>query len=152
MQFQFDVVTNPPANPVARPVGQAQAIIDLLSQILEQQRALLEVHREHLAFVRSVAQDSQTRWRNLLARWQNEFPDLGEACRVGYPMLEQAYVRLLNDATNELAELGDDGVTNDFATQEFLDRNGMRLSQLGQLMSVLGPLAEAAGASTETKS
>ena len=32
---------------------------------------------------------------------------------------------------------------NDFALQEFLDRHGMRLGQLGHLLNLLGPLSEA---------
>ena len=51
---------------------------------------------------------------------------------------------------DELADQGDDALDNDFSVQDFLDRYGMRIGQLSHILSVIGPLAEAAG-QTETK-
>jgi hypothetical protein len=43
-----------------------------------------------------------------------------------------------------VAEQGDDGLDNDFAIQEFIDRYGMKVGQFSHMMSIIGPLSEAA--------
>jgi hypothetical protein len=83
------------------------------------------------------------RWRAYLARWQEEFPGLAEGCRKAMPHLERCYGQLITDLTERLSE--DEGVDNDFALQEFLDRYGMRLAQLGTILNLVAPLAEAGG-------
>ena len=40
--------------------------------------------------------------------------------------------------------MSDNALDNEFAVQEFLDRYGMKLGQLGHILSVIGPLSEAA--------
>jgi hypothetical protein len=59
------------------------------------------------------------------------------------PILEQTYGRLITDLTEHLAANGDDPLDNDFSLQEFLDRYGMRLGQLGTILNLVAPLAEA---------
>ncbi len=61
-----------------------------------------------------------------------------------------AYMTLIADLAAHLEEQGDDGIGNDFALSEFLDRYGIRLNQLGTILSLVGPLAEIAG-TTEPK-
>jgi hypothetical protein len=154
MQFQFDTAsTNPP--PPAAPQQPGEVTVELLRQLLELQRdgaaqqrealaQILAVQQEHLNHVRTAAQDALARWRNLLARWQREHPEFANHCRQAYPLLERAYVAMLVGMVEELAQQGDDALGNDFSVQEFLDRYGMRIGQLSHLLSVLGPLAEAA--------
>jgi hypothetical protein len=148
MQFQFDIATTnaTPAAPPQQPPA-AESVPEILRQMLELQREqfnqLVELQREQLAQARAAAQDSMARWRNLLARWQKDFPEFAGQCKQAYPLLERAYVLILNGMVVELADQGDEALDNDFTVQEFLDRYGMRLGQLSHLLSVIGPLAEA---------
>jgi hypothetical protein len=106
---------------------------------------MLEVQREQLAHLRAsaAAHDMGARWRAFLARWQKEFPNLGESCRKSLPVLERTYGKMIADLTEHL-EQDDDPLETDFALQEFLDRYGMRLAQLGTILNLVAPLAEAA--------
>jgi hypothetical protein len=140
MNFQFDVshfydVVPPAAEPPPPPPSEA---VDLLRQ-------LLEVQREQLNFTRAAAaaHDTVSRWRAFLSRWQGEFPTLGDDCRKALPLLERTYGKLLADLSGQLREEGNDALDNDFALQEFLDRYGMRLAQLGTILNLVAPLAEA---------
>lgn len=138
MNFQIDVSSCPPtpAEPPTPPPGPPSEVVELLRQILE-------VQREQLAYQRSAAaaHDVTARWRAFLARWNNEFPDLSEGCRRAMPLLERSYGQLISDLTERLGE--EDALGSDFALQEFLDRYGMRLAQLGTILNLVAPLAEA---------
>jgi hypothetical protein len=143
MNFQIDAsaalrcpTADPPAPPTAVP-----ETVELLRQILE-------VQREQLSYQRAAAaaHDMTARWRAFLSRWQQEFPDLGENCRRTLPQLERCYGQLLHDLTDKLTEEEHD-MDNEFAVQEFLDRFGMRLAQLGTILNLVAPLAEAANSS-----
>ncbi len=141
MNFQIDVSSAqalPPVEPPAAPTPTSE-MVDLLKQILETQR-------EQLAYQRAAAaaHDVTARWRAFLARWQQEMPGLAEGCRKAMPHLERCYGQLITDLTERLA---DDAPDNDFALQEFLDRFGMRLAQLGTILNLVAPLAEAGGQS-----
>jgi hypothetical protein len=57
------------------------------------------------------------------------------------PLLERCYGQLITDLTERLGD--DEALDNDFALQEFLDRYGMRLAQLGTILNLVAPLAEA---------
>jgi hypothetical protein len=137
MNFQIDVTSTQPALPAELPAAPPPAAetVDLLRQILE-------VQREQLTYQRAAAaaHDMTARWRAFLARWQGEFPDLSEGCRKAMPHLERCYGQLIADLTVRLTDEG--GVDNDFALQEFLDRYGMRLAQLGTIINLVAPLAE----------
>lgn len=111
-------------------------------------RQLLEVQREQLAVLKAqaAAADSIARWRAFLARWQTDFPDIGTACKQVLPVVERAYLTLMQDLTDRLKDDSNDPIDTDFALGEFLDRYGMRLGQLGTVLSQLGPLADAAPA------
>jgi hypothetical protein len=139
MNFQIDVssaVSSPPEVSAAHPPTSPDAV-DLLRQILE-------VQREQLTYQRAAAaaHDATARWRAFLARWQSEFPDLAENCRKAMPQIERSYGRLIAELTERLAEDADP-LDNDFALQDFLDRYGMRLAQLGTILNLVAPLAEA---------
>jgi len=111
-------------------------------------RQLLEVQREQLALQRTLvaAHDHGSRWRHYLTRWQQEFPELPEACRVALPILERSYGAMLAELADHLRQGEDDALDNEFVLGEFLDRYGMRLSQLGTILSLVAFLAEAASA------
>lgn len=142
MNFQIDVSSTVPCPPVDLPPSPngVPETVDLLRQ-------LLEVQREQLAYQRATAaaHDVTARWRAFLSRWQNDFPDLADGCRKALPHLERSYGQLICDLTEKL---NDDepgpGLDNEFALQEFLDRYGMRLAQLGTILNLVAPLAEAA--------
>jgi|YNPBryunderm2012_1023409.scaffolds.fasta_scaffold90804_1 hypothetical protein len=108
-------------------------------------RQILETQREQLAFMKGQAanQDAGARWRAFLGRWDQDFPGVGQHCKEVLPIIERAYLRLIQELTERLREDAD-GLDSDFALAEFLDRYGMRLGQLGGILSQLGPLADAA--------
>lgn len=135
MQYQFDVSAHgiTPVTPAAQELS-----ADLLRQILAVQKEQLQYLRALLAH-----QDHMARWRYLAQQWREEFPDLPAFCKEVLPTLEKAYGGLLANLVDELRDQGADAVDNDFALQEFLDRHGMRLGQLGHLLNLLGPLSEA---------
>lgn len=134
MMFQFDVAQTPaaPAAPATQPaVSEVSAIL----------REILTVQREQLAFLRA-AHDASARWRSFLLRWREDFPDLSQSCREVLPVLERTYGALIGDLAEHLRQQGST-LDNEFSLQEFLDRYGMRLAQLGTLLSLVAPLAEA---------
>ena len=155
MQFQFDIASNTVPVPPQPQHSANESVPDLLRQLLDQQREvfsqLLEVQREHLNHVRTTAQDSQARWRNLLARWQKDHPEFAEQCKRAYPLMERSYVQLLVSMVEEVAGQGDEALDSEFAVQEFLDRYGMKVGQLSHLLSIIGPLSEAAQQSETSK-
>jgi hypothetical protein len=138
MNFQFELSPFVTAPQPAEPEPAASETIDLLRQILEVQREQLTQMRTSAA-----AHDMASRWRAFLTRWQEEFPELGENCRKSLPVLEHTYARLIADLTEQLSSGNDDPLDNDFSLQEFLDRYGMRLAQLGTILNLVAPLAEA---------
>jgi hypothetical protein len=141
MQSQFDVGAYGSVSPKSPSPTPAEPA-DLLRQILE-------VQREQLAQMRAAAaaHDVGARWRSLLQRWRQDFPDLPAACREALPILERAYGSIIAALVEELRQQGDDALDNDFALQDFLDRYGMRLGQLGNILNLVGPLAEASSQS-----
>ena len=145
MQFQVDVFpTGSPAPAQPQPASDNETA-NLLRQILDVQREQLT----HLqAF--SAAHDTSSRWRAFLARWREDFSDLPGACRQAIPVLERTYGKLIAELTEYLSQNGSDALDNDFALQEFLDRFGMRLAQLGTILNLVAPLAEAGSPSEST--
>lgn len=118
----------------------AVAAPDELADLLRQ---LIAVQQEQVSLIRARAanQDTTSRPRALLARWADEFPGIGGACKQVLPALERAYLGLVREVTEKVAE--DDVLANEFALTEFLDRYGMKLIQLGNIMGQLVPLADA---------
>ena len=134
MTFQFDMTATPTPSPPAVPGSPGEVAILL--------RDILQVQREQLAFLRA-AHDANSRWRAFVARWREDFPDLSDACREAVPILERAYGALVGELAEYLRQQDGPALENDFALQEFLDRYGMRLAQLGTLLNLVAPLAEA---------
>lgn len=120
-------------------------------EIADLLRQLIGVQQEQVALLKAQAasQDSGGRWRSFLARWAGEFPGLGGACKQALPALERAYLGLVADLTERLAEDAD-LLHDEFALAEFLDRYGMRLAQMGNILNQLAPLADAAASPDKT--
>jgi hypothetical protein len=138
MDFQqINVTSFAPATPQA-PADPAAITNDLL-------RELIGIQREQLNQLRASAQDAGARWRALLARWKETFPQLPELCREALPILERAYGGIIAALAEELRQNGEDSLESDFALQDFLDRYGMRLGQIGNILNLVAPLAESAG-------
>jgi hypothetical protein len=139
MNFQIDVSSALAVPPATAPAGAGAP-----SETVELLRLMLEVQREQLAYQRAAAaaHDQAARWRAFLARWQQDFPDLSDGCRKALPALERSYGQLIKDLTDRLND-DDEPLDSDFALQEFLDRYGMRLAQLGTILNLVAPLAEA---------
>lgn len=151
MQFQFDISTAQQPKPV--PPSGPEAVPELLRQILDLQREgftqMLEVQREQLAHARQIHMENLQRWKNMLHRWQKDFPDLAGECKQVYPTLERAYLSMVTTLVQDLVDQGEDGFESDFALQDFLDRHGMRVGQLVHLLSIIGPLSEAGPSQSE---
>jgi hypothetical protein len=135
---QFDIASfNPqPAN-VTPP--------DANTPVAEVLRQILEVQKQHLAHAQAwaAANDPGARWRALVARWREDFPELPGFCRDVLPTLERAYGAILLNLVEELRQQGSDALDSEFAMQDFLDRYGMRLGQLGNILNLVAPLSEA---------
>ena len=102
---------------------------------------------DQLALMRTMVamQDGAARWRAMLAKWGEEFPGIATVCKAGAASLEQTYLRMVADLNEKLAEESvDGGLDNEFVLNEFLDRYGTRLTQIGNLLNLLNPLADAA--------
>ena len=140
MHFQY--VVAPPtfafqAPPQLPPVELEQSLL----------RELIEVQREQLAYLRAAheAQHSSGRWLAFFKRWSEEFPSAGQDCLKAFPHIERAFLRLVDDLSRRLTDDEEDSsIDDEFSLGEFLDRYGMRLAQLGNVLNILGPLAEAA--------
>lgn len=109
-------------------------------------RQLVELQREQIALARTAATaaDHQARWRNFLGRWKDEFPDVGAACKDVLPIIERTYLRIIQELTDRLRGDDPDDLENEYVLAEFLDKYGMRLSQLGTIVGQLSPIADAA--------
>jgi hypothetical protein len=140
MHYQIDVSSSLSPAPIEPPPAPSAAAPDAVELL----RQLLEVQKEQLTYQRAAAaaHDMTARWKAFLARWQEEFPGLPEACRKALPLLERCYGRMIAELTERVNDAGDD-LENDFTVQEFLDRYGMRLAQLGTILNLVAPLSEA---------
>jgi len=73
-----------------------------------------------------------------------DFPELPDSCQQALPILEKrSYSALIAELAEYLAPRRSESLDTDFALQEFLDKYGMRLGQLGTILKSGGPLAEA---------
>jgi hypothetical protein len=135
---QFDIASFNPQPASVNPPDANTPAAELLRQILE-------VQKQHLAHAQAwaAANDPGARWRALVARWRADFPDLPDTCREVLPTLERAYGAILESLVQELRQQGNDALDSEFALQDFLDRYGMRLGQLGNILNLVAPLAEA---------
>jgi hypothetical protein len=136
------VYVMPPALTVHGPVEPpANELAELLRQLVTLQQEQVSVLKAQQQ-AQQKSQDGNERWRAFLSRWEGEFPGIGAACKQVLPALERAYLTLIRELTDKLAA-DPEMLTDDFVLSEFLDRYGMRLGQVGNLMSQLAPLADA---------
>jgi hypothetical protein len=138
MQFQFDIASTYPTTSESSSASPTPANVEMLALL----RQILEVEREHLSFLRAT-HDANARWRAFLARWREDFPDLPDSCQQALPVLERSYSALISELADYLRQDGTETLDTDFALQEFLDKYGMRLAQLGTILNLVAPLAEA---------
>jgi hypothetical protein len=115
------------------------------SEVPDLLRQLIALQQEQVSLIKAqqASQDGGAKWRAFLSRWENEFPGIGTSCKAVLPLLERAYLALIRDLTERLQE-NPDAVGDEFSLSEFLDRYGMRLGQLGNILGQLAPLADAA--------
>ena len=108
-------------------------------------RQLADAQRETNALLRAqlAAADQTAKWRAFLARWADEYPDAGGACKQALPALERVFLTVLRELTDRVKESGDD-LSDEFVLGEFLDRFGVRVGQLATIINQLSPLADAA--------
>jgi hypothetical protein len=145
MFLRFNVSANTPPPAELIPVEPASEAENLLRQILEVERQQL-----NLLQASAAAHDTGSRWRAFLDRWRQDFPELPESCREAVPILERTYGALIAELAENLRKNGNDALDNDFALQDFLDRYGMRLAQLGTILNLVAPLAEASSSQGES--
>jgi hypothetical protein len=137
-------ITPPMLLPPPEPAGSSRELADLLRQIVGLQQEQIGLLKAQI-----LNQDNGAKWRSFLARWENEFPQIGTSCQQALPILERAYLGLVRELTErvnaaEAAELDDE-----FVLGEFLDRFGIRLGQLGNILGQIAPLADATPAPME---
>lgn len=148
MQFQFDISSSTNTPPVRPQPVTPETVPDLLRQMLELQREgfqqMLNLQAEHLNHVRAMTQENVARWRNLLTKRKEEHPEFGEFCQKAYPVMEKAFIQLLDTMVKDVTDQGLEGFDNEFAIQEFIDRYGMKIGQFSHLLGIIGPASEAA--------
>jgi hypothetical protein len=151
MQFSFDISSSglPEKKADSTPAAEitpTQMLVGILQQMLDSQRQahleILGVLREHLNHARAVHQENLARWKTILGRWEKDYPELPANARKIYPVMERAYLDMLNRLASDLADEGDEALDTEFSLQDFLDRNGMKIGQFGHLLSVIGPISE----------
>ena len=127
--------------PMPDPSPATREVVDLLRQLIGLQQEQVGLIKTQLA-----NQDNASRWRSFLARWEQEFPSIGMACKQALPSLERTYLSLIRDLTERVNSSDIGELDDEFVLSEFLDRFGIRLGQMGNILSQLAPLAEAAPA------
>ncbi len=141
-------ITPPPPVPLPEaPPAPVREVTALLRQLVGLQQEAIGLLKAQLA-----QHDGSGRWRSFLSRWAEEFPNIGVACKQALPALERAYLTLLRELTDRVNQAEEGDLTDEFVLGELLDRFGMRLSQLGNILGQLGPLADAATPPPEGKS
>lgn len=142
-------IVPPPTVPLPDPAPQQPAQPNEAVVLLRQ---LVGLHQEQIGLLKAQAanQDSAARHRGFLARWAEEFPGIGAACKQAIPSLERAYLSLIREVTDRVNNSAEHGELDDeFVLGEFLDRFGIRLGQLGNILGQVAPLADAAPPSEE---
>jgi len=127
--------------PIPEPVPPVREMVDLLRQMIG-----LQQEQVGLLKAQAAGQDGGAKWRSFLARWEGEFPGIGGACKQALPALERAYLGLIRELTERVNATESGELDDEFVLGEFLDRFGIRLGQLGNILSQLAPLADAAPA------
>ncbi len=126
-----------PGNIESPPVVAPQnELSEILKQILDIQKEMLNHQRAALA-----AHDHAARWKSFISRWPDDVPGLPDMSKNALPHLEKAYGKMIYDIVERISD-DSDCIDNEFGLQEFLDRYGMRLAQIGTLLNLVAPLAD----------
>src|SRR5262249_17673681 len=139
MQFQFDVTPQVSGVELPKPPAPAPAV-ELLRQLVEVQREQLELMKVNQANLSAMA-EAQSKRRSWFDRWQEEFPDLPDACRQAVPLLERSYLTLVARLTEELRE-NEETFESEFTLRDFLDRYGFPLVHLGGILQAVAQLTD----------
>jgi len=141
MHFQFIVAPPTPSlTPPAAPP--TESTTDLLRQ-------LIEIQRDQLGLLQASSTSPRegdghvVRWRHFFERWKEDFPRLPGAFRSVLPSVERAYLRLMEEMVDHLADEDRNGLEDDFSLGEFLDRFAIRANQVGSILNLLGQMVEA---------
>ena len=139
MHFQFIVAPPTPAlTPPAPPASDNTH--ELLRQLLDVQREQLDLMQVAKA---AETDGPQVRWQNFFDRWHEESPHLPRTIREVMPVVERAFLRLMDELTGHLKDEETGSLDNEFSLGEFLDRYAMRAGQLGTILNLLGQMADA---------
>lgn len=108
-------------------------------------RQLVALQQEQVALLKAqqASHDTSAKTRAFLARWEGEFPGLASTCRLAVPALERAYLALIREVAEKVAA-DPEALADEFLLSEFLDRYGMRVAQMANILGQLAPLADAA--------
>jgi hypothetical protein len=138
---------NTPISSIPSPTVQLVAPPSPAKEVAQLLRQLVGLQQEQLNLLKVQAsnQDNGGRWRAFLARWAEEFPNIGASCKQAMPMLERAYLTLVRELTDRVNAAEGGELEDEFVLSEFLDKFGIRLGQLGNILGQLGPLADASG-------
>ena len=104
-------------------------------------RQLVELQREQVAATKALMSGPHERakWKAVFGRHEGDFPQLPADAKRVLPAVERSYLALLAELTEKLAD--PDALDNEFAAADLLDRYGVRLNQLHNLLGQLGQLA-----------
>jgi hypothetical protein len=138
MHFQFVVAPPSAAIPAPPSVPPTDPTADLL-------REMIMVQKEQLNYARATfeTQNNNARWINFLKRWSEDYPGIGKTCQDVMPVVERAFVEMLGEVTDRLSDVDDNPLGDEYQLAEFLDRYGVKLGQLGSVLNVIGPIADA---------
>lgn len=148
MQFQFDIGSNtiPTSGNTSTEALTNQMMLGVMQQLLDVQKQgfqeIINLQREQLNHARALHAENINRWRTVLGRWESHYPELPGNCKQIYPLMEKAYLSMLDNLSQELIDQGQEAFDSEFALQEFIDKNGQKLGQFGHLLSVIGPISE----------
>ena len=120
-------------------LGAMQQMLDVQKQAFQE---IINIQREQLNHARGLHAENLNRWKTVLARWETHYPELPGNCKKVYPIMEKAYLSMLDNLSQDLVDQGQDVFESDFTLQEFIDRNGQKLGQFGHLLGVIGPISE----------
>src|SRR3954454_6627936 len=90
-------ITPPMLLPPPEPAASTRELADLLRQMVGLQQEQIGLLKAQVA-----NQDNGAKWRSFLSRWENEFPQIGIACKQALPMLERAYLGLIRELTERV--------------------------------------------------
>lgn len=135
-------VTPPPVVPLPDSAPAQQQQVGVVPQLLRQ---LIGLQQETVGLLKTqlANQDQSGRWKAFLKRWSDEFPNVGPACKQAAPLLERAYLTLLTELTERVNSADAGEFDNEFALGDFLDRFGVRIGQLSNILGQIAPLADA---------